>query len=161
MEHNKLSNEDIQKTPFPRKTLLLGLIVFILSFFAPLFIPLVLKLNISASLKALISGFLVLGLPEIGMLLAVAILGQDGFLYLKSQLFLLLKQSMNFDSVGRTRYRIGICLFSITLILGFLMPYINYFFSIPIQDSHFHLIFISDFLFFISLLILGGIFGIN
>lgn len=140
----------------PAKKLFFGFIIFLLSILAPLFIPIIIQLNLSATFKAIISGLLVFGLPEIGMLLAVAILGKEGFLYLKSQLFFCLKQNVISTTVSRTRYRIGIVLFSIILIIDFLMPYINYFASIQIQREQYYLILLLDISLFISLIILGG-----
>lgn len=142
----------------PRNKLLCGLIVFVLSFSAPLFMPIILNLAISPVLKTIISGLLVFGIPEIGMLLAVVILGKDGYLYLKSQILFWLKETVIVNKVSRVRYRIGITLFSATFILGFVTPYINYFSSTPITTYHYHSIFLMDFLFFISLFILGGSF---
>ncbi|CEG58417.1 hypothetical protein [Legionella fallonii] len=153
-EQHETNSEDPIK--IPRKKLLCGLIVFVLSFAAPLFIPAILMLGISPVLKTIISGLLVFGIPEIGMLLAVVILGKDGYLYLKTQILFWLKQTVMVNQISRTRYRIGILLFSITFIAGFLMPYVNYFSSIPMKNYHYHSIFILDFLFFISLFILGG-----
>ncbi len=146
----------LEPPKMPRKKLLCGLIVFILSFSAPLFIPVILKLGISPLLKAIISGLLVFGIPEIGMLLAVVILGKDGYLYLKGQILFWLKETIMVNKVSRLRYRVGITLFSATFIVGFLMPYVNYFSSIPMQNAHYHSLFLLDFLFFISLFILGG-----
>ena len=151
-----INTSEIKQIKIPRGKLICGLLVFIVAILSPLLIPFIIKLNISVSIKTIISGFLVFGLPEIGMLLAVAILGKDGFMYLKSQLFFWLKQAVVSTSVSRTRYQIGITLFSATFIVGFLLPYINYFSSLPVYKYHYHLIFGLDFLFFISLFILGG-----
>jgi hypothetical protein len=131
-------------------------LVFVLALLAPLFIPFILLLNISPVFKTIISGLLVFGLPEIGMLLAVAILGKEGYLYLKSRLLFWLKQTVIAPTVSRFRYRIGIILFSTTLIISFLIPYVNYFSSLPMQKYYYYCIFILDLLFFISLFILGA-----
>ena len=155
---NSVTKEiDTQEPPkMPRKKLFCGLIVFILSFSAPLFIPIILKLGISPVLKAIISGLLVFGIPEIGMLLAVVILGKDGYFYLKSEILFWLKETVMVNKISRLRYRVGITLFSATFIVGFLMPYVNYFSSTPMKNTPYHSIFLLDFLFFISLFILGG-----
>ena len=146
------------KTPpkIPIKKLICGLVVFVLAFSAPLLIPLIIKLNISTALKTIISGTLIFGIPELGMLLAVIILGKDGFVYLKSQIFFWMKKTVSSGTVSRTRYHIGIMIFSVTLILGFLIPYINYFLPAAIQGYQYLYTFSADLLFFISLFILGG-----
>lgn len=138
------------------KKIFCGLAVFIVAILSPLFIPLIIQLDISPELKAIISGFLVFGLPEIGILLAVAILGKDGFVYLKSRLLFWLKRTVISTGVSRFRYRFGIILFSTTFFISFLIPYINYFSTAPVQKNHYYLNFLLDFLFLISLFILGG-----
>lgn len=157
MNENK-ANADNSQLSHSKKKLLFGLIVFVLSISAPLLIPLVLHMNISVSTKTIISGLLLFGIPEVGMLLAVIILGQEGFSYLKLKLFSWFKQAVAPATVSRKRYRIGIVLFSGVFIISFLTPYISYFFSLSVQRYDYYLIFILDLLFFISLVILGGTF---
>lgn len=60
------------------------------------------------------------------MLLAVTVMGKDGFSYLKGLLFRLLgKHFSPPDTVNRTRYRIGLALFTLPLLLGWITPYLS------------------------------------
>lgn len=157
MNKNKV-NVDNSQVAHSKNKLIFGLLVFVLSISSPLLIPFVLHMNISVSIKTIISGLLLFGIPEVGMLLAVIILGQEGFSYLKSKLLFWFKQAVAPATVSRKRYRIGIVLFSGVFILSFLTPYISYFFSLSVQQYDYYFIFILDLLFFISLVILGGSF---
>lgn len=145
------NNKDTNISPIK---LFLGFIILVISFLAPFSIPLIFQLNISSSMKAILSSLLVFGIPEIGMLIAVIILGTEGYCYLKSKIIFWLSSSIP-RGVSRNRYRIGISLFSISLVLGFLLPYIIYFFPISIQKNLYFYILILDLLFFISLFVLG------
>ena len=90
------------------------------------------------------------------MVLAVAVLGKAGFNYLKQVLFRFLgKHFAPPETVSLVRYRIGLILFSIPLLFGWVVPYLAGHF--PIFDEH-RLLFaiIGDVLLFISLFVLGG-----
>jgi hypothetical protein len=104
----------------------LGLaLVFIgLSLSTVLFIPLITASNLSTELKATISGLLVFGIPQVFMLAAVAVVGKAGFNYLKGRIFGFFKQLGPAKTVSRTRYRIGLVMFALPILLGFLGPYI-------------------------------------
>lgn len=53
---------------------------------SPLLIPLVVNSELDNAWKSLLSGILLVGLPEILMLVSVAILGADGYRFLKAKL---------------------------------------------------------------------------
>jgi hypothetical protein len=133
-----------------------GFIILTLAILSPLLIPFVISLNISTSLKATISGILLFGIPEIGIFLAIIILGKEGYSYLKSRTLFWFKQTILPKSVSRIRHRIGITLFSTTLIAGFLIPYIGYFSPTSMKHYEYYYIFILDVLLLISLITLGG-----
>ena len=57
--------------------LLVGGTVIVVGFMSPLLIPLVASTNWSVGLKSAISGLLALGIPEVFMVIGVAILGKD------------------------------------------------------------------------------------
>ena len=71
----------------PGNRLFWGSIVFISGFLSPLLIPFVIATDLSTGLKSLVSGLLAFGIPELFMIIAVAILGKPGFNYLKSKIF--------------------------------------------------------------------------
>ena len=98
--------------------------IFVAGFLAPLLIPLVTISALSTAWKATLSGLLLVGIPEIGMVIAVAVLGKPGFQYLKQRLFHVIKRIAPPDRVGRVRYSCGLVLFAIPLFYGFIGPYV-------------------------------------
>jgi hypothetical protein len=146
---------DNHNTKPPNGRLITGGIVFITGFLSPLLIPWVLSLELSTSMKTLISGLLALGIPELFMIIAAAILGKPGFNYLKTKIFTWLKKYGPPDTVSLLRYRIGLIIFSFPILLGFILPYVWE--LIPFIKQNLFLIIISgDVMFFSSLLLLGG-----
>ena len=61
----------------PRGRLIAGSIVFISGFLSPALIPLVLSTELSSGFKTTLTGLLALGIPELFMVIAAAILGKD------------------------------------------------------------------------------------
>jgi hypothetical protein len=133
----------------------IGAVIMVVGFLSPLLIPVVVASNLSASVKTVISGLLAFGIPEIFMLLAVVVMGKQGFEYIKNKVKTFLKRLAPSGSVSRTRYRIGLVLFCLPIIMGVLSPYLIYmsdfFKDMPLW---FHSGF--DLLFLISLFVLGG-----
>lgn len=71
----------------------LGLVIFVVGFARPLLIPLVTASGLGTKWKAIISGALAVGIPEVFSIIAVAIMGKDGFDYLKQLFFGFLKKA--------------------------------------------------------------------
>lgn len=129
--------------------------VFVLGFFIPLLIPIVTSSTLSTEWKAAISGAMLVGVPELFTLLAIAILGKPGFGYLKEHLLSFIRKFGPPAMVSRTRYRIGLTLFLVPLLAGWLIPYISH--LIPgYADYHYLLLISGDLMFVSSLFILGG-----
>ena len=106
-------------------------------------------------MKSLISGLLALGIPELFMLIAVGILGKDGFQYLKSAIFSWFRKYGPPDTVNKPRYIVGLILFSLTILSGIVLPYIWEF--VPfIKNNLLYTIVTGDIILLISLFILGG-----
>ncbi len=132
-----------------------GLSLFVFGFAVPLLIPLVLTSDLPPGWKAVLSGFLGLGAPEFFMLVAAVVLGREGFNYLKKRSCSLLKRYALPKSVGRTRHHIGIALFVLAVISGWLSPYLSLF--IPLFQRNQLLIGVAgDLIFLVSLFVLGG-----
>jgi hypothetical protein len=93
---------------------------------SPLLIPLVLASDWTAASKSIVSGVLAFGLPELLMLLAVAIMGKEGYAYIKSKVSKYLRRFAPPDEVGPLRYRIGLLLLGIPFVFGILQPYLIY-----------------------------------
>ena len=149
-------NTNMQKDKKPPKNRLVwGSIVFISGFLTPLFIPLVVSSGLSAGVKTVLAGLLAFGIPELFMLLAAGILGKDGFNYLKRFLVILLKRYGPPDTVSKTRYRIGLVMFFIPIVMAILLPYLVDVVTF-ISQNYLAISIGSDFLLVISLFVLGG-----
>jgi hypothetical protein len=133
----------------------IGVIVFVVSWCSPLLIPLVTASGLPAHWKTIISGALAVGIPEIGTILAIAIMGKSGFNMMKNRIFSFLKKYGPSDRVSLTRYRIGLVMFAIPLLFGWLSPYLQN--LIPQYEDHRNLFaIIGDLVFIGSLFVLGG-----
>lgn len=146
-----------KNNPPPQSRLFLGGAVFITGLFSPLAIPLVTDSNLAIEWKTMLSAMLALGIPEVFMLIAVAILGKQGFDYLKSYLWKAIRPA---DKVSSTRYRIGLVLFFTPLLFGWLHPYLEWW--IPeLGVYRVKLAIAGDILFASSLFVLGGNFWLK
>jgi hypothetical protein len=101
----------------------LGIIVFIVGFTSPAFIPLVAAANLSLQWKTAIVSALAFGIPEVLSMVAVVIMGKAGFNRLKELLAGFMKKHGPPEIVSRTRYRIGLVMFVLPLLFGWLAPY--------------------------------------
>jgi hypothetical protein len=109
----------------PRGRLWLGAAVFVGGFFAPALIPLVTASQLPGSAKTVIAGLLAFGVPEIGMLVAVVILGKPGFAYLKSKIKRAIGDLLFPATVGLLRHSIGVFLLAVVLLLAWAGPYLS------------------------------------
>ena len=132
-----------------------GIIFFVSGLICPIFIPLVTATDLPGKWKAVISGLLALGIPELLWMAAVAVLGKAGFNYLKGRLFSLFKKVAPPDVVSRTRYRIGLVMFLLPILFGWLVPYAPH--LVPGYGVHrFAVNLVGDLLLISSLFVLGG-----
>jgi len=138
-----------------RWRLRLGLVVFAIGFLSPLLIPLVTATELPTKWKAVISGLLAVGIPELFSIVAIAIMGKPGFNYIKKRFFGFLKKYGPADRVSRTRYRIGLVMFLLPIFFGWLAPYAPH--LLPGYEAHrFFVNLIGDMMFISSLFVLGG-----
>ena len=151
-EINQTENHDssINKTRF-----IIGGALFIAGFLSPLLLPLVTSSDLPANWKTILSTALVVGIPEVGLLLAVAVLGKQGFAKLKNMIFSKFRQYTQPSAVSATRYRIGLVMFCTPLLLGWLDPYVAYWFPALGSDSLVAVV-ITDLVFASSFLVLGA-----
>ncbi len=150
------NNAEIIETSLSKGRLYLGGAIFVIGFMSPLLVPLVTALPLSVTSKTAISGLLLVGIPELAMLIAAVVMGKAGFNFLKQWLFSLLKKHLAPpETVSPTRYHIGLFLFSIPLLYGWIVPYIAGYY--PIFEEH-RIVFaiIGDVIFISSLFVLGG-----
>jgi hypothetical protein len=139
----------------PGGRLAVGAAIFGLGLICPVFVPLVAATGIPPGWKAGLSALLVLGIPEVFTLAAVAVLGKPGFEYLRGRILARLRRLAPPARVGRTRYRIGLVLFVLPLLLGWLGPYVLP--HVPVYTEHGLLVHVGgDALLLVSLFVLGG-----
>jgi hypothetical protein len=152
----KINPNKTEKTKLPSKRkLLIAGIIFIVGFLSPLLIPIVTSSDLSTGWKATLSGLLALGIPELFMIIAAAVAGKEGFNYIKSKVFGFLKKHGPVDTVSKTRYRIGLVLFLIPIIVGWLLPYFTH--LIPSYEENRNIIsVVGDVILITSLFVLGG-----
>jgi hypothetical protein len=129
--------------------------IFVAGFAAPLAIPLVTRSGLPTGWKTAISGALAVGVPEIMMVVAAAVMGKAGFARLKQLFGRVLRKYGPPERVSRTRYRIGLVMFTLPLLLAWLGPYLHHY--LPGFDRHplvWHVG--GDLMFVLSLFLLGG-----
>jgi hypothetical protein len=129
--------------------------IFVAGFAAPAAIPLVLRSDLPAGWKTAITGALAIGVPEVMMLAAAAVLGKAGFAELKNKVGRFFRKYGPPDRVGRTRYRIGLVMFVVPLGIAWLGPYVGG--HLPGWTDHRMIWHVAgDVLFVTSLFVLGG-----
>lgn len=145
----------LPETPAAAWRLKLGIALFGLSILLPVIgIPLVTVLGLSTTMIASVSGALLVGAEILGVC-AVAIMGKSGYAFIKNRVFRLLKQHAPPQKVNRGRYNIGLVIFFLPFLFGWLSLYISKW--MPSLLSH-PLPFAigGDILIIISLFLLGG-----
>ncbi len=133
----------------------LGLAIFALSIILPLAgLPLVASMSLSTTIATTVSGGLLVAAELLGVA-AIAVMGKEGYLFIKEHLFGFLKQYGPSDKVGKRRYRIGLVMFFLPLLFGWASPYL-----IPLVTDQDQLplayAIVGDILFFASFFVLGG-----
>jgi hypothetical protein len=151
-------NEDINSgndAPQTGWRLQLGLAILIIGFASPLLIPVVTGSDLPSGWKTAISGALALGIPEVFSIIAIAIMGRAGFDAIKARFFNFIKRHGPPDRVSKMRYRVGLVMFVLPLLFGWLGLYFAHY--IPSYDDYRLAINISgDLLLLSSFLVLGG-----
>ena len=133
----------------------LGVIVFALGFLSPLLTPVVAAMALPTRWKVGILGALAVGIPEVMTVIAAAIMGKVGFLHIKERLLGFFKKYGPADRVSPLRYRIGLLMFVIPLLFGWLAPYVSH--IIPgYEANRFWVSLVGDLMFVSSLFVLGG-----
>ncbi len=129
--------------------------LFLLGWICPVFVPLVAVSKLPIAWKAAASGALLIGLPELLIVASIAVLGQSGYRYFKGRLLTALKRYGPPEVVGPTRYRAGLVLFVLPLLLGFIEPYLGH--LVPgLAENRVVFCVACDLLFLSSLFVLGG-----
>ena len=133
----------------------LGLTILIVGCLSPLLIPVVTRTSLATEWKTIISGLLAVGIPEVFTVAAIAIMGKSGYNLIKERIFGFLKKHGPPDRVSLTRYRIGLVMFVLPIVFGWLGPYGAH--QIPGYEAHrFTVNVIGDVMLMSSLFVLGG-----
>jgi hypothetical protein len=133
----------------------LGATILIIGFFSPLLIPLVTATDLPTKWKATLSGALALGIPELFSIIAIAIMGKQGLLHLKEILGKLIRKYGPPETVSHNRYRIGLTMFIIPLLMAWILPYACN--LLPFYQANLIAFSIGgDLLFVSSVFVLGG-----
>ncbi len=133
----------------------LGLTILIVGWFSPVLIPVITRTSLATEWKTIISGLLAVGIPEVFTVAAIAIMGKSGYNLIKERIFSFLKKHGPPDRVSLTRYRIGLVMFVLPVVFGWLGPYGAH--LIPGYEIHrFVVSLIGDVMFIASLFVLGG-----
>ena len=149
------SEQGLREIAPPRGRMLLGGTMFVLGQLSPLLIPLIIWFEWPEAWTVAISGLLLFGIPEICLIGAVAIMGKAGLDYFKKLLCEFLKKHGPPDQVSETRYRVGLVMFVLPLLLGFCAPYAAH--LVPVLQSHPVVIaLIGDLMLVCSVFVLGG-----
>ena len=131
-----------------------GFVIFVASLAWPVLLPLLPLLGASGATVAAFTGVMVVA-AELMLLGGAAIAGKDGFAFIKSRIFGFLRSFGPPDTVGRTRYTLGLVLFAMPLLFGWAAPYFGH--HIPGFDEHpLAFAITGDVLLLISLFVLGG-----
>jgi hypothetical protein len=150
-----MKNTETAQTPIPGAQFYIGVVILVVGFLLPLLIPFVVYLDVSTEARALISGILLIGGPEVFSLIAIAIMGKSGFVYIKAKAFALLKRALPAGKVSRLRYNIGLTLLIPHVIFAYITFYAPHW--LPGYDEHrVAMNLTADFLLVVTLFILGG-----
>jgi hypothetical protein len=103
----------------------------------------------------MVSGMLAVGIPEVFTVAAIALMGKSGYKLIKERIFGFLKKHGPPDRVSPARYRVGLAMFVLPAIFGWLGPYGAH--HIAGYESHRYVVsLIGDLMFVVSLFVLGG-----
>ena len=147
--------DDNAAAPVPGWRFTTGVTLFVLGLVCPLFVPLVTATNLTGKTKAIFSGALALGVPELLWLAAVALMGKAGFDLIKGRVFGFMKRHAMPATVSRTRYRVGLVMILVPVMLGFAQPYVSTVFE-QLAEYRVQVGVAGDVLLLVSLFVLGG-----
>lgn len=148
------SQNVLQRPPAWRMAIAMVLIAVSLG--SPALIPLVTGSELSTEVKALISGLLVVGIPQLLMVAAVALVGKSGFAYIKQQAIGKLMKLAPPREVSNVRYYIGLTMFLLPILVAFLGPYTAQWAPPDIIGGRLAVELLGDTIFIASLFVLGG-----
>lgn len=102
----------------------LGVAVIVCSVGSWLLVPAASAAGWSTSQIASLTGAIFIG-GKVGLIAAAAIMGKAGFNYLKQLLFGFIRKFRPVQQVGRNRYRLGLILFMVPVLMTWVAPYVT------------------------------------
>jgi len=149
------NQQKITSVKLSKVRLVSGISVFVVGQLTTLLIPLVTASGLSPVWKTTLSGILFFVTPQLGVFVTIAIFGKPGYNYLKGVVFSWLKMHVVPEQVGPVRYFIGLIMFVLPLLFGWLEPYCGR--LIPEYATHQIWFCVGgDLMFVSSFLVLGG-----
>ena len=128
-----------------------GVMIIVLIFVLLLLIPLAAAMDLPASTVATITGLVFIG-NKVLLLIAIGVMGKAGFQELKRRVF----RSLTPETlVGPTRYKIGLVMFFLPILLVMLAPYLDYFWP-GLRPNSFPLQVFGNAMLIASFFVLGG-----
>ena len=134
----------------------IGVFLVILSMIIPLFSFLIPLLGMSSATSALVISFLVIGAPELCLILAAIIAGKEILQQITGKIKAFFRISLSPKPVSRSRYRLGIVLLLVGIVVPWVGVYLPYLPFICLR--HIHSLFINligDAFFISSFFVLG------
>lgn len=143
--------------PARKWRLKLGVTLFVLSITLPVLgVPLAAAIGLSAATVATISGSMLV-LEMVLEFVAVAVMGKSGYAYIKNRVFSFLNMRCRPPAeVSRTRYTIGLVMFTVPIVFGWLAPYAAVFSGYLGNEFTYAIAIVGDLLLLASLFVLGG-----
>lgn len=131
-----------------------GFTIFIAGIVWPVVLPIMPLLGLSTEFIAAFTGVMLVA-AEVMMVIAAAIAGKDGFVYIKHRISGFIKAYGPPQVVSAVRYKIGLVVIALPLLYAFLSPYIGKY--IPgMADYRMVYAVAGDILILIGLFLVGG-----
>lgn len=134
----------------------IAIVLIALSLGAPAFIPLVTGSELSTEVKTLLSGLLIVGIPQLLMVATIALVGKAGFIFIKQQALGKLNKLAPPQEVSKVRYYIGLAMFFLPFLIAFFGPYVAKWLPSDIMDGRLAVGILGDTVFLASFFVLGG-----
>jgi hypothetical protein len=132
-----------------------GIVILAAAWLLPLLGIPVSQTNWPMGVKATVIGLLTLGGPEILSIVAIIVLGRESYELIVEKLKKFLRLLKPSGKVSRLRYSIGLVMFLLPIIPSYIMAYAPH--LLPDSSPHRFIVSItSDFIFIVSLFVLGG-----
>jgi len=143
----------------PRGRLIAGVAILLFWFGAKVLGPIIIvNTDLSVEAKALASVVLFFGVAKICLIAIILVLGKPGFAYLKATIFKGFGHAFSKvapDKVGPVRYRIGLVMFTVPLLLAWVVPHLEDV-SPRLAEQDRPLDWVMELIFMASFFVLGG-----